>query len=599
VFVSVLALSLVLGSGSAAAGAVPDAVFDSLAKRGRVRVIVGLWGGHRAEGELHGSARAAQRAAIAADQSRLLRDLAGSGHRLNRRFRSIPYLALDVPPAALARLESHALVRSVQEDVAEAPSLAQSAPLVEAAAAWASGLDGSGQVIAVLDTGADHAHEMLSGKVLEEACFSDGRDCPNGQRTQFGTGAAAPCSYSAQDCGHGTHVSGIALGDGVALAGVARGAQLVSVQVYSKFSGSADCGSTSPCALSYVSDQIDALEYVLSLQGAYPVAAVNLSLGGQVYAASCDWAESARKAAIDNLRSVGVPTIVSSGNDGDGNGLSAPSCISTAVSVGSSTKADAVSSFSNSDDGLSLLAPGSAVRSALPGGGTTYRSGTSMASPHVAGAWAILKQHVPGISVAEALAAFQTTGIPITDARNGLARGRIRIYEAADSLHCIDGDADGVCDADDLCPGFDDVLDADADGLPDGCDPDDDGDGLPDGVETLTGVFESAVDTGTDPFDPDSDGDGHLDGEEVAAASDPNDYASRPARPVPLLGSLGRALLVVGLMATCSRLRWRRPAGAAGLRPTTSPSATRGPAAPPASPVRPDTPWRRRRLRRG
>ena len=553
----VAGLALAPGNAAATPGAVPDALSAKASAHGRVRVIVGLATLRRPEGELARAGVAAQRAAIAGDQVRLLRSLAGSGHRLARQFRSIPYLALEVPPAALARLEASGLVSSVREDVAEPPSLAQSVPLVEATAAWPAGLDGSGQLIAVLDTGADTSHEMLAGKVVEEACFSDGADCPNGKKTQIGAGAAAPCAYAAQDCGHGTHVSSIAAGDGVSLDGVAPGAGLISIQVFSRFTGSSDCGSNSPCARSYLSDQIDALEHVLSLAPSHPIAAVNLSIGGEVYSSSCDWDESARKAAIDNLRSVGIPTIVSSGNDADDNGLSTPACISSAVSVGSTTKEDLVSWFSNSDNQLSLLAPGSAIRSALMGGGTSYRSGTSMAAPHVAAAWAILKQHVPGVSVGDALAALQLTGVPITDERNGVTTSRILILQAADALQCLDADADTVCDVDDLCPGWDDALDADADGTPDGCDDDDDGDGLLDVVETLTGIFLSPTDTGTDPMQADTDGDGYFDGSEVAAGSDPTNPISTPEAPVPALGAAGRGLLVLALLASATGGRRR------------------------------------------
>jgi hypothetical protein len=113
-------------------------------------------------------------------------------------------------------------------------------------------------------------------------------------------------------------------------------------------------------------------------------------------------------------------------------------------------------------------------------------------------------------------------------------------------LPCADADGDGVCDLADVCPGFDDMLDTDADGAPNGCDPDDDGDGLSDVVETETGVFVSASDTGTDPLSPDTDGDGHADGDEVAAGSDPNDATSQPSIPsLPLLGNTGRVLAVV------------------------------------------------------
>jgi len=527
-------------------GAVPDVLFRKAAEQGSVRVIAGLAAAFTPEGELRSPAStAAQRAAIAGAQHRVLAGLAGSAHRVTRSFESIPFLALEVSPAALAALSANGLVVSVAEDVAEPPVLLQSAPLVEAAAAWAAGLDGAGQVVAVLDTGVDGTHSMLSGKIVAEACFSDGRDCPNRKKTQIGPGAALPCDYDADGCQHGTHVSGIAVGDGPTLDGVARGAQLLAIQVFSSFNGAANCGfDNSPCALSYTSDQIAGLEHVLSLRTSFAIASVNMSLGGATYNTPCDASESARKAAIDNLRSVGIATVIASGNDGDSNGIGTPACISTAISVGSTTKSDVVSSFSNSASFLSLLAPGQSIQSALPGGGTAFWNGTSMASPHVAGAWAILRQHAPTASVSEILAALQGTGVPVTDARNGVTTSRIRVLAAANALACLDSDSDGVCDADDLCPGFPDGEDADADGTPDGCDDDDDGDGLLDAVETLTGVFASASDTGTDPLDADSDGDGYGDGEEVAAGSDPNDRASIPGvASVPTVGFAGRALV--------------------------------------------------------
>ncbi len=74
-------------------------------------------------------------------------------------------------------------------------------------------------------------------------------------------------------------------------------------------------------------------------------------------------------------------------------------------------------------------------------------------------------------------------------------------------------------------------------------------------IETETGVFVSASDTGTNPLLRDTDGDGHDDGAEVAAGSDPNDPASRPQVPVPLLGGAGRLLLALVLLASGSLAR--------------------------------------------
>jgi hypothetical protein len=186
-----------------------------------------------------------------------------------------------------------------------------------------------------------------------------------------------------------------------------------------------------------------------------------------------------------------------------------------------------------------------------------------MAAPHVAGAWAILRQHAPAASVSEVLAALQAAGVPVTDARNGVTRSRIRVLAAANALACLDSDSDGVCDADDACPGFPDGIDSDTDGTPDGCDADDDGDGLLDAVETLTGLFVSASDTGTNPLDFDSDDDGHGDGDEVVAGSDPNDPASIPGvAGVPMHGPAGRALVGCLLLSIgWAASRGRRSAG--------------------------------------
>lgn len=87
-------------------------------------------------------------------------------------------------------------------------------------------------------------------------------------------------------------------------------------------------------------------------------------------------------------------------------------------------------------------------------------------------------------------------------------------------------------------------LDIDADLRPFFLDDDDDGDGLEDLVETATGIFVSALNTGSSPFLPDSDGDGVNDGVEVLAGTDPNDELSRPAAQVPSAGVLSGAMLL-------------------------------------------------------
>lgn len=336
-------------------------------------------------------------------------------------------------------------VMDVFEDVAYPPALIDSLPLIGASSNGAfDGYSGQGQVIAILDTGVDKNHPFLAGKVISEACYSSSYSsqgstslCPGGASESTAVNSGLNCNASLGGCSHGTHVAGIAAGRGTSFSGVARDAELIAIQIYSQFPSSA-CGG-SPCVMAYTSDIIKGLERVHALRNSYPIAAVNLSLGGDVSTATCD--RDPTKPMIDALRDAGIATVIASGNNGYTNAISAPGCVSTAVTVGSTTKTDEVSSFSNSASFLDLLAPGSAIYSSIIGNGFQTWNGTSMAAPHVAGAWAVLKSVKPTAAVDEVLAALQTTGVPINDA--GLVKPRIEIADAIIALGGASDDAGG------------------------------------------------------------------------------------------------------------------------------------------------------------
>jgi subtilisin family serine protease len=389
-----------------------------------------------------------QRQAIAAARGRVLSNLGPAGARLLRQYETVPYVALEFPAAALpfVAAASGDLVR-VMEDVLIQPSLASSVPLIQGDQAWQSGYDGSGTAVAVLDSGVDAGHPFFGGRVVAEACFSSTVKrktvsmCPNGQETQIGPGAAAPCDWTA-GCEHGTHVTGIAAGSGDAIgqpfSGVARNASIMGVQVFSEVIDRKQCGGAAPCLGAFTSDVIAGLEHVYAtvVGGQLDVAAVNMSLGAGAFDAPCD--AEPYKPAIDNLRAVGVASVVASGNAGETTRISSPACISSAISVGSTSLADDVSWFSNVAPFLSLLAPGDAVTSSTPGGGFTILGGTSMAAPHVTGAWAVIRQGAPGASVDDVLAALHSTGVPITDTRfwgpGTTTVPRVRILQALAEL---------------------------------------------------------------------------------------------------------------------------------------------------------------------
>ena len=123
--------------------------------------------------------------------------------------------------------------------------------------------------------------------------------------------------------------------------------------------------------------------------------------------------------------------MVASGNEYYTNAVSSPACVANAVAVGSTNDSDLVSSLSNSSNLVDLLAPGEYITSSVPGGGYESWRGTSMAAPHVAGAWAVLRQRYPTASVSQILGYLQTTGVLITDSKNGITKPRIQVDAAA------------------------------------------------------------------------------------------------------------------------------------------------------------------------
>jgi subtilisin len=406
---------------------------------GMVSVIVKLRVAFRPEGELLIAARVqAQRAVIAQIQDSLMKELTGYDPASLKRYEYGPYVAVKVNAAGLEELRLSSSVIDIHEDKRLRPSLAESVPLINAPSAWENGYTGAGKTIAILDTGVDKTHPFLAGKVVSEACYSTSDTasgasslCPGGVSESTSTDSGLNCTEPSE-CNHGTHVAGIAAGvEGVAyrLSGVAKGANLISIQVFSQIDDSTSCGGTAPCLRSFTSDLMKGLERVYALRDTHSIASVNLSLGEGRFTSNCD--TNPLKSVIDQLRSVGIATVVASGNDRYSDALNSPACISSAISVGATgdtiTSANSISPFSNSAPFLSLLAPGVPIISSTPNGGFTTLAGTSMAAPHVAGAWAILKQQNPIASVTELLNRLTSRGFPVTDPRNNVTTPRLNL----------------------------------------------------------------------------------------------------------------------------------------------------------------------------
>jgi subtilisin family serine protease len=246
---------------------------------------------------------------------------------------------------------------------------------------------GRGVTAYVIDTGVRITHSDFGGRA------SYGYDAIDNDNT-------------AQDGhGHGTHVAGTVAGGAY---GVAKQAKVVGVRVLDN-SGS---GTTAQV--------VAGIDWVA--RNAVKPAVANMSLGGG--------ADSALDTAVRNAIASGITFAVAAGNESTNASTKSPARVTEAITVGATTSSDARASYSNYGSVLDLFAPGSSITSAWSTGdsATNTISGTSMASPHVAGAAALYLADNPSATpaqVATALTSAATSGVvtnPGTGSPNRLLR---------------------------------------------------------------------------------------------------------------------------------------------------------------------------------
>ena len=218
---------------------------------------------------------------------------------------------------------------------------------VNAPAAWSSG-QGEGVKVAVIDTGIDCTHPDL------QCDFS------------AGVNLLDPSSPPMDDNEHGTHVSGTIAGRGngaKGVLGVAPKAELIAVKVLD-----ADGGGS-------LSDIVKGIDWATKAGADV----INLSLGGPAGSAALE-------RAIKQALAAGVVVVAAAGNSGPSpDTVGFPGGYPGVIAVAASDDNDQVASFSSRGDAVAFIAPGVNITSTIPGGGYKTLSGTSMASPHVAG----------------------------------------------------------------------------------------------------------------------------------------------------------------------------------------------------------------------
>lgn len=331
----------------------------------------------------------------------LARRLSPLGLSVSIRFQNVPAVAVRIAgDADLSAIERLPGVAAVHENLVFEPTLAESLPLIGQPAAQAAGAVGAGRTVAILDTGIDFRRAAFG------SCTAPGR---NGCRVVAAREFAEP-DGARDDNGHGTNVAGI-------VAGVAPGVRLLSLDVFNQVPG-----SSRPLADTIAIAR--AIDFTIQTQARFNTVAMNLSLGisGVGSRGRC---LTPIDVFFGEAQAAGIMPIVASGNDGDPERVSIPACSPFAVSVGRVDDDDTVNGTSNSSRALDLLAPGTAITAA----GLTL-SGTSMAAPHVAGAWAVLAAARADLSLGQILQALRDTGMPVVDARQGRVTPRIRIDAA-------------------------------------------------------------------------------------------------------------------------------------------------------------------------
>jgi subtilisin family serine protease len=369
----------------------------------------------------------------------------------------------------LEKLALHPRVASIQYSRPVQPHLAQGIARMNAAA-QRSTYGGSNVAIAIVDSGIDYTHPLLGGTT----------SFPNSKvigGTNMGDSIANPMPSGNA---HGTACAGIAAGNiaanqGDYIGGVAPNAKLYAL----KITAGAATGATE-------ADIVAAWNWCITHKNDdpnNPILVISTSFGGGRYNAACDSAHPAYAVAAANAASAGITLLVSSGNDGFCDGISAPACVSGVIAVGAVfdagfgtmsycidssscapkynhpacspnratddvTAADKVTHYSNTADFLGLLAPGHRAHTTdiVGAGGSSAGNyylefgGTSAAAPYAAGAVAALQSAARTLTgryltPAEVRTVLTSSGDPVTDTKaTQITKPRVNLGRAIESL---------------------------------------------------------------------------------------------------------------------------------------------------------------------
>ena len=354
-------------------------------------------------------------------------------------------LVVKVDKNNVQDLLSNPLVENVQLVKRSAHiSLNQAVPKIGADKLWSHQINGQnitglGQTVCVIDTGINYSHPdfrnystVPNDKVIGSYCYledvnynlTDGGVglCPNGKNED---------NNSLDDHGHGSHVSGIIASEDSTYRGVAPDARLVEVKAL------ANDGA------GWNTDIIKAIDWCVSHKDVYNISVISMSLGDGAYdsVSACEADNTGYTTAINNAVSANITVFVASGNSQDNasfyNKIASPACVGNAISVGAVDINDHMAYFTQAGQLLDLVAPGYPVMSTNYTGGHVAESGTSMATPMVAGLAALINQYSielngKSLTPSKMKSVLKVNSVDIDDTANsGYHYDRVNIADAS------------------------------------------------------------------------------------------------------------------------------------------------------------------------
>ncbi|MEB6479975.1 S8 family serine peptidase [Acinetobacter vivianii] len=374
----------------------------------------------------------AQRDFIADSKNRFKnRWIRSAGFQTLREFNGLPLGLYRIQNReTLAQILNDPSVKGVYPNRINVPTTMQSLPLINQPQTVSNGFTGEGTSVVVIDTGVDYTHSDFG-------CTAINR--PASTCRVIRSFDTAPNDNSRDDNGHGSNVAGI-------IAKVAPKTKIIGIDAFRKVRVNGQVEN-----VTYDSDILAGLNWTVNNARTYNIKAVNLSLEvyGVKYTSECQNSSYAR--AFANVRSAGVVPVVATGNDAFSDGVTSPACAPGAVRVGAvydnnvgertwgnpanctdqTTAADKITCFSNGGSLVTLLAPGAMITA-----GGYIMGGTSQATPHVAGAIAVLRANNvrPSETINQSINRLKATGKTVRDVRTGLIFPRIDLLAATSGL---------------------------------------------------------------------------------------------------------------------------------------------------------------------